>query len=150
MKRYYLDRLSLFQSIIKGIIINVLITIFLLVIMILAKILFQYIFIYLLLIIYIVVLIIQIAKAFEKKSFYMIDNTLVYCMKNNEVNIDLDNIKLIEEYYGINYLFGYKTIYLHLNNKKYPFVFKKERADKFKKQLEYKLIHGIEIDKFEL
>lgn len=150
MKRYYLDRLSIFESIIKALIINVLITIFVVVLLLIAKYGFYSYYIYGFIIIYIIVLIYQLIKSLERISFYIKDNAIIRCKKNDEVIIQLGNIDVIEEYYGINYLFGKKTIILHEKSKKHNFVLNKDRADIFKKHLEEVINNSLELKDFNI
>lgn len=148
MKRYYLDNLTLFQSILKALIVNVLITIFTLLLIAIAGYSIDITVLCILGFIYLIVFITQITSTYSRKSFYLKHNTLVYCTNRKEKPIDLTKVKLIEEYYGINYVFGYKTIFIHLDNKKYSFLFKKDRADIFKTELETKLNNYEEVREF--
>jgi len=75
----------------------------------------------------------------RKISFYIINNSLYYSGIFKDIKIDLEKVTMIEEYIGLNYLFGFKTIYLYVNRKKYAFQFKNKRAKIFKNELEQKL-----------
>jgi len=136
MKRYYLDKLNIFETIIKAIIINILISIFLVFLFLISGLEYNIIYIYILGIIYIVIFIIQIAKVFLRLSFYISDNAIIYCSGKKEAKLKLYSITKLEEYYGINYLFGKKTIIIHIKSKRYNFVLNKDRADIFKVELE--------------
>ena len=150
MKRYYLDNLTLFQSILKALIVNILITIFLILLIVISGLSFDVTVIYVFGFIYIIVFIIQIKASYARKSFYLKHNTLVYCTNRKEKPIDLTKVRLIEEYYGINHLFGFKTIYIHQDNKKFSFLLKKDRADIFKVELETKLNNYEEVKEFSI
>lgn len=136
MKRYYLDRLNVGQSIIKALIVNVLLTLFLALILFASAYEFYIWYLYILGLVYIAVFIVHISKSFIRLSFYINDNSIIYCKGRNEKKIKLHNIIKLEEYFGINYLFGKKTIIIYVRNKRYSFVLNKERADIFRDQLE--------------
>ncbi|MFA7435933.1 MAG: hypothetical protein WC006_06180 [Bacilli bacterium] len=136
MKRYYMDRLNVFESFLKAVIVNILITIFLGLIFIVTGLYFDMLYIYVFFILYVIIIIYHILKSYSKISFYINDNSIIYCKGNKEAKIKLHSITKLEEYFGINYLFGKKTIFIYVNNKKYDFVIKKSRADIFKNQLE--------------
>ena len=154
MKRYYLDKLNIIESIIKSIIINILITLFLFLIVLLSNLESYFWFTYVLTFIYIVVFFINIIKSFIRISFYSIGRTIMYCTPRKEEKIELDNINLIEEYYGINYLFGYKAIVLHLEKnkkkRKYSFIFKRKKADIFFNYLKETIDSGEELSDINL
>lgn len=150
MKRYYLDRLSIFESIIKALIINVLITVFLVALLLVAKYGFYSYYIYGFIIIYIIVLIYHLIRSSEKITFYIKDNAIIRCKKNEEVLIELKNIDVIEEYFGVNYLFGKKTIILHEKNKKHYFMLNKDRAAIFKNHLEDVINNSLELKDFNI
>lgn len=139
MKRYYLDKLTLIQSIIKSIILNIIITIIILVFIKLTKIdLKEYLY-YVLGVVYLVVIVSQVVCFTATNSFYIKDNTIFYSTRFKEKKIELTKVTMIEEYIGLNYIFGLKTIILHLDKKRYKFLLKKNRADIFKNELETKL-----------
>ena len=150
MKRYYLDRLTVFESIIKALMINIFITIFLVVLLLIAGYGFYLYYVYGFFVIYFGVLIYQAVKSSVRISFYIKDNAIVRCNKNNEVIIQLCNIKVIEEHLGLNYLFGKKTIILHEKNRKHEFVLNKKRADIFKNHLEEVINNSLELIDFNI
>jgi len=136
MKRYYLDKLNVFQSLIKAIIICILITMFLGILFLMTSLVMDIFYLYALGVIYIVIFIIVISKGFLSLSFYINDNAIIYCNGKKETKIKLHSITKLEEYFGIDYLFNKKTIIIHANNKRYNFIFSKDRAEIFKNQLE--------------
>lgn len=145
MKRYYLDKLTLFQSIIKAIILNIIFTIIFIVFIKLTKIELKDNLYYVLGLVYLVVFISQMVCFTRTNSFYIKDNTIYYTTRFKEKKIDLTKVTMIEEYIGLNYIFGLKTIILHLDKKRYKFLLKNHRADVFKNELETKLNNEEEV-----
>lgn len=150
MKRYYPDKHTLFETIIIATLLNILFTLIIGIILLIIGSQIYLFYLYILIGLYIIVFSINIRRAFQKISFYFIDNYIVYCNKNDEIKINLDDIRLIEEYLGIEYLFGKKTIIIHNKDKKYPFLFKKEKADRFKAEIERILNNNNDYKSFSL
>lgn len=135
MKRYYLDKLNFIQTLIKILIINILLTIFTAILTIISRLGFGLVYIVFMVVIYQVVIIKIIIESIDKSNIYLKDGNIYYCTRKKEEVISLDLIDTIEEYIGVDYLFGKKSVIIHLNRRKYKLLFNKQKADLFIKWL---------------